>query len=111
MKIDLTELESLCKGDRSRMEKYIKFYLDSSSNQFEALSKLARQGDYETLADAAHGMRPQVLYMGASELYDLLKRIELSAKSNDLNSVLEFTDEAVLINEALKTELKLAING
>ena len=107
--IDLAYLERFCKGDRSRMEKYILIYLDGAPELFAKLKSLLLADDAEGLAMAAHSLRPQVNYMGAQRLFDLLTDIEQRARNEGAAGCTTQVDECLLLNETIMAELQLRL--
>ena len=107
--IDLAYLERFCKGDRSRMEKYIQMYLHGAPGLFAKLTALLNAGDSEGLAVAAHSLRPQVNYMGAQGIFDLLTLIEENARTNGATACAVQVNEALSLNEMVMTELRACL--
>lgn len=107
--IDLGYLERFCKGDRSRMEKYIRMYLDASPGLFAQLQERLSAGDAEALAVSAHSLRPQVNYMGAQPLFDLLTAIELLARAEGAAACASQVEEALGLNAQVMAELRSAL--
>jgi HPt (histidine-containing phosphotransfer) domain-containing protein len=103
---DLAYLERFCKGDRSRMEKYIHMYLHGAPELFAKLDVLLTAGDAESLAVAAHSLRPQVNYMGAERLFDLLTSIEQLARGEGAAACADQVKEALALNEKVMAELR-----
>ena len=104
--IDLAYLERFCKGDRSRMLKYIQMYLHGAPGLFAKLKELLSTGDNEGLAVAAHSLRPQVNYRGAQRIFDLLTLIEDRARTHGATACPAQVDEALGLNELVMTELR-----
>ncbi|MBK6830927.1 MAG: Hpt domain-containing protein [Flavobacteriales bacterium] len=109
--VDLEYLERFCKGDRSRMEKYIRMYLDASPGLFADLAAKAGSGDAEGLAVAAHSLRPQVNYMGAQGLFDTLTTIEGLARAEGIEGCKELVDRLPGMNAEVIAELRAAIGS
>lgn len=103
---DLGYLERFCKGDRSRMEKYISMYLQGAPDLFAKLETLCAMGDGDGLAVAAHSLRPQVNYMGAHRIFDLLTVIEQQARTQGAAACAAQVSEALSLNEMVMTELR-----
>ncbi len=103
---DLGYLERFCKGDRSRMEKYIGMYLQGAPDLFTRLQALQAAGDGEGLAVAAHSLRPQVNYMGAQGLFDLLTSVEQQARAEGAAACADQVTEALALNEKVMAELR-----
>lgn len=107
--IDLTYLERFCKGDRSRMEKYIQMYLHGAPDLFAKLEAFLSAGDSEGLAVAAHSLRPQVNYMGAQRIFDLLTTIEQLARTQGAAACTAHVNEALSLNERVMTGLRACL--
>jgi hypothetical protein len=107
--VDLGYLERFCKGDRTRMEKYIRMYLDAAPGLFAQLKERAEVGDAEALAVAAHSLRPQVNYMGAQVLFDRLTTIEQGARTEGAAACATEVAEAYDLNEKVMAELRSAL--
>lgn len=108
--IDLTYLERFCKGDRARMEKYIRMYLSGSPSLFAKLEEHLHAGDGEGLAVAAHSMRPQVNYMGAQHLFDLLTETEARARERGATACAAQVKEALELNVLVMEELEASLH-
>jgi len=104
--IDLEYLERFCKGDRDRMAKYIGMYVQGAPDLFARLQALQSAGDADGLAVAAHSLRPQVNYMGAQRLFDLLASIEQQARADGAAACAEQVNEALALNEKVMAELR-----
>lgn len=107
--IDLGYLERFCRGDRSRVEKYIRMYIDASPGQFADLAAKAAAGDAEGLALAAHALRPQVNYMGAHHLFGTLTTIEQKAREHGAAACAEEIAGSLGMNERVVHELRAAL--
>jgi HPt (histidine-containing phosphotransfer) domain-containing protein len=107
--IDLDYLERFCKGDKGRMERYIRMYLEASPTLFEQLMDKATQSDAEGLAIAAHSLRPQVNYMGAHRLFDLLTEIESNARQQGTAICGPLVVRSLEMNALVMAELHKAI--
>jgi hypothetical protein len=103
--IDLSYLSRFCKEDRSRMERYVTMYLQGSPALFTDLVAKLEAGDSEGLAMAAHSLRPQVNYMGAQQVFDLLTGIEADARAKGTAACVEAVRECQRLNEAVIAEL------
>ena len=103
---DLAYLERFCKGDRSRMEKYVLMYLQGAPDLFQKLKSLLDSGDGGSLAVAAHSLRPQVNYMGAQRLFELLTMIEDRARGEGATACAPLVQEAMDLNKNVMAELQ-----
>lgn len=103
---DLAYLERFCKGDRGRMEKYIAMYLQGAPDLFAKLNSALSEGDAEALAVSAHSIRPQVNYMGAQRLFDMLTTLEQRARSEGAAACAALVNEVHDLNEKVMAELQ-----
>lgn len=106
---DLGYLERFCKCDRSRMEKYIRLYIDVSPGLFADLAVKAAAGDADGLALAAHSLRPQVNYMGAHQVFEALTTIEQKARTEGTAACAELIARLPGMNERVVDELRAAL--
>lgn len=99
--MDLAYLERLCKGNRDRMEEFITLYLSESKALFTTLGSSMAGRDLEVLASTAHGLRPHVLYMDATELHNKLQALERQAHLQDAAACSNLTMECIRLQEEL----------
>jgi len=104
--IDLDYLSRFCKEDRSRVERYVSMYVQGSPALFADLTAKLEAGDSEGLAVAAHSLRPQVNYMGAQQVFDLLTGIEADARAKGTAACAEAVRECLRLNEIVLRELQ-----
>jgi len=107
--IDLTYLERLYKGDRSRVDQWIRIYLEEAPATFKQLSDRMEKGDSEGLAAAAHDLRPYAHYLGAPRMLDLLIAIGQRSRTEGAVSTAELVQEVLALGERANTELRLVI--
>ena len=107
--IDLTYLERLYKGDRSRIEQWIRLYLEEAPATFKQLSDCVQRADSEGLAAAAHDLRPYAHYLGAPRMLDLLIAIGQRSRTEGAASAAELVQEVLALSEGADTELRLLI--
>lgn len=107
--IDLAYLERFCKGDRARMGKYIRLYLEGAPSLFRALPASLKAGDGPGLAMAAHSLRTQVNLMGAQRLFELLTAIEEKAHAEGSAACANQVAEAMALSEQVMEELQAAL--
>ncbi len=80
--IDLTFLRQFCKDDREKMANYIHMFLESAPEQVEAMKEDANAGNWNAVRSAAHSLKPQLTFIGASFIQPLIERIEASTASD-----------------------------
>lgn len=106
---DLAYLERFCKGDKVRMEKYLRMYLEGTPTLFNTMQALCTAGDAEALAVAAHSLRPQVNYMGAKRVFDLLTVVEQRARAEGAAACVTEVSEMLALNEKVLAELRACL--
>jgi PAS domain S-box-containing protein len=65
----------------------IEAYLEESPNMLEQLGQAVQNQNARELKDAAHALKGSSLYVGAEEVAELAKALELAGRSNDLQGV------------------------
>ena len=73
---DLTFLQSFTGGNRDKMNKYIGIFLQMCPGQLDAMQSLLQSGNYDALRATAHGLKPQITYMGIKQGEGIIKTIE-----------------------------------
>ncbi len=103
---DLSSFEHLCNGDQVRVREFVQNYLDAAPELLNVLVTLVKVGDGERLAAATHGLIPQVRYLGAQQLLDLLSGIQARSRAEGTAACAAQVDEAVALNEKVMDELR-----
>ena len=70
-------------------------FIDSTEKGLTEMQDAIKSGRSDSIAELAHKMLPPARHIGASELFDLLKKIEANIKQNGEFNILEN-----LINES-----------
>lgn len=109
--MDLAYLDRFCKGDRTRMERYVEMYLKGSSTLYEDLKSKVAAADGEGAARAAHSLRPQVNYMGATPLVERLAELENMARTGNMTTCITALDDCLSMNARLVFELEAWLAG
>lgn len=78
-KIDLTFLRSFTKGDPEKIRKYIGMFLESAPQQLSLMEQYYAERNWPSLKVAAHSLKPQMNYMGITDLEHTIKDIEFMA--------------------------------
>ena len=102
---DLEYLERFCKDDRTRMERYISMYLQGAPDLFAKLTEALAANDGDALAISAHSLRPQVNYMGAQRLFDMLTALEHRARAEGAAACTGMVHEVLELNGNVMAEL------
>ena len=106
MHVDLSYLERLFKGDRSRMELWVRVYLEDAPGQFRALLECVQRDDTRGLEATAHELRPLAHYLGATQLLELLERVGKEARASGAAACTATVDELMGSGFAIEAELR-----
>jgi HPt (histidine-containing phosphotransfer) domain-containing protein len=107
--IDLSYLERLYKGDRSRIEQWIRLYLEEAPATFKQLADCMERSDSQALAAAAHDLRPYAHYLGAPHMLDLLIAIGQRLRTDGVAATAGLVKEVVAFSEGAEAELRTII--
>ncbi len=80
---DLTYLKQFSGGDSERIKKYVNIYLKTAPSEVLKMANAIEVGDYHSIYRAAHGLKPQVMYMGIKSMEEMIRKIENNAKNNE----------------------------
>lgn len=104
--INLDFLSEFAKGDRAKMHRYVEMYLKTAPKVIAELQSHLDSNNLENLKLKAHSIKPQVQYMGISELKDTLAEIETAVINNSGISYLQMlVDRAKAIGSKAVEEL------
>jgi len=74
--IDLAFLTEFTKGDKNKMVKYIKLYLELAPGILDMMKNDLSRKDWQNMAINAHSLKPQADFMGNKEMKLILEEIE-----------------------------------
>lgn len=104
--VNLSFLENFTKGSSEKRNQYINLYLKTAPQLFSDLQTLFDKKEWDELYVKAHSLKPQVLYMGISNLSGLLIQIEEIAKQKGTKNELgPLVHEAIKCNDRAMVEL------
>lgn len=103
---NLSFLEGFAKGDKAKMKKYISMYLSTAPGVIlEMISELEAK-NWQNLRLKAHSIKPQVQYMGISQLKDILADIEdIILNDSDKLPLADLVKRAKILNDQAVSEL------
>lgn len=78
--INLAFLKDFTNGNPATMAKYIDMFLKLSGPALESMKTAAGAEDWESLRSTAHGLKPQIGYMGIDGLKEVVLKIENNAR-------------------------------
>jgi HPt (histidine-containing phosphotransfer) domain-containing protein len=102
---DLSTLDRLFKGDRTRMADWLRLYLEESPALFGALAQRLEAGDTKALGEIAHELRPQAHYLGAPRLLEALIALGERAHSGDATACREHVHELIALGQSVEDEV------
>ena len=107
--IDLSTLDHLFKADRSRVNEWLRLYLEEAPGIFAQLKSAQQDGDAEALTRAAHELRPQAHYLGAPRMLELLSAVSEGARKNGAAACKATVDELLRLAEQVEAELHTVV--
>lgn len=105
---DLSYLDRLYKGDRSRIAQWVDIYLEEIPGHLQRLAECVQRDDREGLSAIVHDLRPHMHYLGAQRMLDLLARLDHEAKTTGAASCAPALQELVAESGTVAAELRIA---
>ncbi|MBP8822927.1 MAG: Hpt domain-containing protein [Flavobacteriales bacterium] len=109
--IDLSYLERLYKGDRTRMATWVGIYLEETPARLAELMSFAQRGDHAGMARLAHDLKPQAHYLGARCMLEALLRIGEPAPGTAAEALLEWAQAIDAAGTEVDMELRALFPG
>lgn len=102
---DLSQLDRLYKGDRTRMARWVGIYLEETPSQLERFAACVERADLEGLLAIVHDLKPTMHYLGAHRMQELLVRLGQQARTEGFAAggpiLQELMDEARSVSSEL----------
>jgi CheY-like chemotaxis protein len=106
-KINLDNLYHISGGDEQFVKQMLVSYIDSTRKGLEEMREAVKEGQLESVAELAHKMLPPSRHIGASDLCNLLKKIEEKIKKKEELLTLEkLSEEAMIEFDAVSILIK-----
>jgi len=80
---DLTYLEKFCEGDKERMTRYIRMFLDTAPLLIEKINSAIEKNDFVEIANQIHGYKTKWIMMGMNETKDLAHIVEKQCREEN----------------------------
>lgn len=94
---DVSFLETFTNGNREKMSRYIRMFLDAAPSAIGLMRTQLEAGEYRQLKTTAHSIKPQLSYMGIASLKEKILRIEEYAetgeKKEELGNLIDDVDQ------------------
>ena len=101
-KINLDNLYHISGGDEQFVKQMLVSFIESTKKGLEEMKEAVRTGELDAVAELAHKMLPPCRHIGASELANLLKKIEENTKNMvDLHNLEGMTETSIREFEAI----------
>ncbi len=107
--IDLSHLEHVFKGNRSRVEEWIRLYLTEAPQYFHQMQEGLAAGNAEAVAAAAHDLQPQAHYLGVAPMVQLLVSIEEIASTAGATACGHQISQVLAVAAEVDVELRKVI--
>lgn len=78
--IDLSRLEEVCDNDKTAMMEILQIYQNATEPLMESLRISLEKSDLKLLKESAHKLKGSSANIGAQEMADLAKTMEMAAK-------------------------------
>lgn len=80
---DLSYLQKVSNGDPQRIAELLDIYIQEAPYTFAQMNQYLRQGQWGYLKDLAHKLQSNYRYLGANEMADMARELELVAQAGD----------------------------
>ncbi len=93
--IDPQNLINISRGDKSRMERYLRQFQELIPTRVEDLKKYINDNDRKRIRQTLHQMSPQLQFFGIQNVVEPIRRLEFEYQT------IPFDDLKILINGIL----------
>ncbi len=91
--IDMQKVANMFRNDPSAQHELLTLYLSSTQSLIEQIASACDSHDHVLVAERAHEIKGASAYIGASDLREIARNLETSAKAEDWDKVQESVDE------------------
>jgi len=106
LQIDLSYLNEIAGGDAEFMIEMIDIFIEQTPVYTEQLIVAVKEGDWKTVGDVAHKIKPTLAFMGVNKAKDQMASIEQKARSgNNLEDIPDEFAEIKAVCESLYSGL------
>jgi CheY-like chemotaxis protein len=86
-KINTENLYHIAAGDSDFVKQMLESFLKTTEKGLEEMKEAAKNGDYESVAGLSHKLQPPCRHLGATDLFNMLSKVEKKVKNNETWSV------------------------
>jgi CheY-like chemotaxis protein len=108
--VDLTYLQDFCEGDKTKMQKYIRIFLESVPVFISKLNVAMTAFDPEEIASQVHGFKTKFIMMGMERARLLAAQLEADCRTEIPSEADIHANTTTLIKMVLAAETELKIN-
>ena len=106
-RLDLKNLYHISSGDKQFVKQMLVSFLDSTEKGLGEMQEAVSNKQWGKVSDLAHKLMPPCKHIGATNLYNSLRKAEDSAINNkDVTSVIKIAKECITEFELVRTELQ-----
>lgn len=98
-KLDLTYLNEISGGDKNFIREMLDLFVVTTASEADQYDSLLANGEYERIGGLAHKMKAPVQMLGANELFETIRSLELSGKERSN------LDQMPVLIEKVKSEI------
>lgn len=110
-KINLHNLYHISDGDEKFVKQMLLNYIDTTKQGLKDMHEAVNTADWESAANLAHKMLPPCQHVGATNLYNYLKRIEENIrKKTEMDTIKSLTRDSIKEFEVISKLLNLRIS-
>jgi len=91
--IDMQKVGNMFRHDPAAQQELLTLYLSSTQSLIEQITTAHEAQDYEQLAARAHEIKGASAYIGAGDLREIARNLEIAAKARHLEKIQESVDE------------------
>jgi len=108
---DLSNLEEMSEGDQEFMVTMISYFVDNTPEVLETLNTSTQNHDWEAVRHIAHKLKPQLNYVGISQIEDDVEQIEQYAdKKENLDKIPGIVENTTRVCRLALEQLKEELN-
>ncbi len=100
-KLDLTYLTEISGGDKNFIHEMLDLFVVTTASEADQYDALLANGDYERIGGLAHKMKAPVQMLGANELFETIRNLEVFGKERSN------LDQIPNLIEKVKSEVNL----
>lgn len=79
-KLDLTYLNEISGGDKNFIREMLDLFVVTTASEAEQYDSLLANSEYERIGGLAHKMKAPVQMLGANDLFETIRSLEISGK-------------------------------